>query len=172
IYEFGEERHARHIAKAIIEARSQEPFSTVGQLAGIARRIVGRSSDGLDPATRTFLALRIRVNDELGELRRGLRAAEQLLAPGGRLVVVSFHSLEDRAVKEFMRARSGRTGAGVSRHRPEIPGKSPAPSFHLIRRGVQRPGDQETKANPRARSARLRTAERTDAPHWPTGQAA
>jgi 16S rRNA (cytosine1402-N4)-methyltransferase len=127
--------------------------------------VVRRSPDGIDPATRTFQALRIRVNDEIGELRRGLVAAEQLLAPGGWLAVVSFHSLEDREVKAFLRTRSGGSGRG-SRHRPD--GSAPrAPSFRLAGRRAVRPGDAEGRANPRARSARLRAAQRTEAAAWP-----
>ena len=171
IHDYGEERGARRIARAIVEAREVEPILTVSQLAAIVRRIVKRSRDGIDPATRTFMALRIRVNDELGELHRGLRAAEKILAPGGRLAVVSFHSLEDRTVKEFLRRRSGRA-PGVSRHQPEDPAQDHAPSFRLIRPGLIRPGDGETAANPRARSARLRAAERTEAPPWPALKAA
>lgn len=171
IHQYGEERRARRIAKAIVQARQAEPIHQVSQLTAIVHRIVRRSRDGIDPATRTFLALRIRVNDELGELHRGLRAAEKLLAPGGRLAVVSFHSLEDRAVKEFMRARSGGGGRG-SRHRPENPAKNPSPSFRLIPRRALRPRATETDANPRARSARLRAAERTEAPPWPALKAA
>jgi 16S rRNA (cytosine1402-N4)-methyltransferase len=117
----------------------------------------------LDPATRTFMGLRIHVNDELEELRRGLGAAEQLLAPDGRLAVISFHSLEDRIVKTFLHQRSDKS-AGVSRHLPEAP--TWPPSFRLIKRGAIKPADAETQINPRARSARLRTAIRTDAPAW------
>jgi 16S rRNA (cytosine1402-N4)-methyltransferase len=127
-----------------------------------------RGKETIDPATRTFQALRIRVNDELGEIRRGLVAAEALLKAGGRLAVVAFHSLEDRPVKEFLRERSGRT-PGASRHLPEAaPGR--APSFRLIAGGVVTPREDEIAANPRARSARLRGAERTAAPAW--GEAA
>lgn len=160
---YGEERHARRIARAIVEARAKKPVMRTGELANIIHRIQRKSKDGLDPATRTFMALRIRVNDELGELERGLNAAEQLLAPGGRLAVISFHSLEDRMVKTFLRERSA-GGAGVSRHLPAMPGPPMAPIFRLIKRGVIKPSDGETASNPRARSARLRAAERTDAP--------
>jgi 16S rRNA (cytosine1402-N4)-methyltransferase len=123
-----------------------------------------RAKDGIDPATRTFQAIRIWVNDELGELRRGLLAAETLLAPGGRLAVVSFHSLEDRAVKEFLRGRAGAAPQG-SRHLPR-PAAERAPSFRLLSRSAVTPGDAELSSNPRARSARLRAAERTHAPAW------
>ena len=160
---YGEERHAKRIARAIVEARAEKPLMRTGELANIIHRIQRKSKDGLDPATRTFMALRIRVNDELGELERGLNAAEQLLAPGGRLAVISFHSLEDRMVKTYLRERSA-GGAGVSRHLPAAPGAPLAPIFRLIKRGVIKPSDLETASNPRARSARLRAAERTDAP--------
>jgi 16S rRNA (cytosine1402-N4)-methyltransferase len=118
IFRYGEERRSRRVARAIVEARKHKRIETTGELAEIVRRAVGpQGRDESDPATRTFQALRIAVNDELGELARGLTAAEQVLAPGGRLAVVSFHSLEDRAVKEFVRARAGRT-PGPSRHAP------------------------------------------------------
>ncbi|MEP1029515.1 MAG: 16S rRNA (cytosine(1402)-N(4))-methyltransferase, partial [Alphaproteobacteria bacterium] len=132
-------------------------------LADLIRGVVRKSKDGIDPATRTFQALRIFVNDELGELARGLAGAEALLAPGGRLAVVSFHSLEDRAVKEFLRERSG-AGPRPSRHLPDLPVSTHKPTFTLITRGTVKPGQAETRSNPRARSARLRWAVRTDAP--------
>ncbi|MGH6620766.1 MAG: 16S rRNA (cytosine(1402)-N(4))-methyltransferase, partial [Alphaproteobacteria bacterium] len=131
----------------------------------IVRRAVPRAKDGLDPATRTFMALRLHVNDELGEIGRGLQAAEELLVAGGRLVVITFHSLEDRIVKRFMQARS-RSTHGVSRHAPQ-PGDTPLPSFKLMHRRALAPGEAEIRSNPRARSARLRTAERTENPAWP-----
>ncbi len=165
IYRNGEERQSRRIARAIVEARKIEPIITTGQLADVVRSIVRRSKDGIDPATRTFMALRIHVNDELGELDRGLDAAEQLLVPGGRLAVVSFHSLEDRRVKEFLRQRSGQESRG-SRHLPELPGEALPPSFTLLKRSAQKPANEECERNPRARSARLRAAERTQAPAW------
>lgn len=168
IRRFGEERRARQVARAIVKARQDGPIERTGQLAEIVRRVVKRSPDGIDPATRTFQALRIYVNDELGELNRGLRAAERLLAPGGRLAVVSFHSLEDRTVKSFLMERSGRAGGG-SRHQPDRLLKEaagPAPTFELMHRGAQRPGPAECAQNPRARSARLRAARRTAAPAW------
>lgn len=165
IARFGEERHARRIARAIVAARNERPITRTIELAEIVRRVVRRAADGIDPATRTFQALRIYVNDELGELSRGLAAAERLLVPGGRLAVVSFHSLEDREVKSFLRARSG-AGAGSSRHLPVASGKSRAPTFFLLSRRAIRPDEAETLRNPRARSARLRAAERTAAPAW------
>ncbi|MEO5336953.1 MAG: 16S rRNA (cytosine(1402)-N(4))-methyltransferase RsmH [Magnetospirillum sp. WYHS-4] len=164
IYRFGEERASRRIAQAIAEARRSTPFARTAQLAELVRRCVRKSGDGIDPATRTFQALRIAVNDELGEIDRGLAAAESLLAPGGRLAVVSFHSLEDRKVKEFLRLRSGDTPR-PSRHLPQA-ASSPAPSFRLLTRGAVKPSAAEASANPRARSARLRAAERTEAPAW------
>jgi 16S rRNA (cytosine1402-N4)-methyltransferase len=173
IYEYGEERRARQVARAIVAARAEKPIARTGELADIVRGVVkppkasGRPAKGqkaIDPATRTFQALRIYVNDELGELRRGLEAAEALLGPGGRLAVVSFHSLEDRIVKQFLRERSGRQ-AGGSRHAPPAAGETPpAATFTLLFRGTRRPQEDESRANPRARSAQLRAAERTDAP--------
>ncbi|MBC8270295.1 MAG: 16S rRNA (cytosine(1402)-N(4))-methyltransferase RsmH [Rhodospirillaceae bacterium] len=174
IYNYGEERASRRIAAAIVNDRTEQPFTSTAQLAGLIRRIVKKSKDGIDPATRTFQALRIYVNDELGELDRGLQAAEQLLSPGGRLAVVSFHSLEDRRVKEFLLTRSGQ-GPRPSRHLPDDGEGDREPSFTLIRRGIIKPGRAETDINPRARSARLRAAERTRSPSWPgdaTGVAA
>ncbi|OHC73253.1 MAG: 16S rRNA (cytosine(1402)-N(4))-methyltransferase [Rhodospirillales bacterium RIFCSPLOWO2_12_FULL_58_28] len=162
IYKYGEERASRKIARAIVEVRGETPFTGAAQLADLVRRVVRRSKDGIDPATRTFQALRIYVNDELEELERGLCAAESLLAPGGRLAVVSFHSLEDRQVKNFLRRRSGAAPRG-SRHHPSREGTPCGPGFRLLRRGAVKPSTAETAANPRARSARLRTAERTDA---------
>ena len=165
IWRYGEERQARRIARAIVRAREATPIARTLELAAIVRQVVRRSPDGIDPATRTFQALRIQVNDEIEELRRALAAAEQLLAPGGWLAVVSFHSLEDREVKSFLRARSGSQDRG-SRHRPDRAGGR-APSFRLTMRRAVRPGDAESRANPRARSARLRAAQRTEAPAWP-----
>jgi len=169
---YGEERLSRRIARAIVQARAEAPFATTLQLAETIRRVVPRSKDGIDPATRSFQGLRLYVNDEMGELERGLAAAERLLAPGGRLAVVSFHSLEDRRVKEFLRRRSG-AQAGTSRHLPGPAAAGPAPTFRLVDRGGVTPSADEVKANPRARSARLRAAIRTDAPAWPAlGEAA
>lgn len=165
IYIFGEERFSRRVARAIVAARAKAPLTRTGELAAVVRAAVPKSGD-IDPATRTFQALRMEVNDELGELDRALRAAETLLVPRGRLAIVSFHSLEDRAVKEFLRERSG-TAAGGSRHRPRVAAR--APSFTLLTRKPIRARAEEIAANPRARSARLRAAERTAAPPWPAG---
>jgi 16S rRNA (cytosine1402-N4)-methyltransferase len=162
IRDFGEERHARRIARAIAQARRQNPIQRTLELADLVRVAVPKSEPGLDPATRTFQALRIAVNDELGELERAFAAAERLLPAGGRLAVVSFHSLEDRRVKEFLRARSD-AAPHASRHEP-MPVAAPAPSFRLLHRRPLTPSADEVRYNPRARSARLRAAERTAAP--------
>ncbi len=163
---YGEERHAKRVAKAIVRARTGGPIATTGALAEIVRGAVPAARDALDPATRTFQALRIAVNDELGEIDSGLAAAERVLAPGGRLAVVAFHSLEDRRVKTFLRARSGQSPKG-SRHAPEATARRRAPSFEVPQRRPVGPGPAEIAANPRARSARLRSAIRTAAPPWP-----
>ena len=160
IQELGEERFARRVARAVAGAQRRRPLATTGELAEVVRGAIPTREPGLDPATRTFQALRIAVNDELGELDRGLAAAERLLMPGGRLAVVSFHSLEDARVKSFLRRRS-ETPRG-SRHLPPLPG-GPAPSFTLLHRRPVRPDAAEIARNPRARSARLRAAERTSA---------
>jgi 16S rRNA (cytosine1402-N4)-methyltransferase len=157
----GEERFAGRISRAIAAAQRRHLLGTTGELAEIVRSAIPKREPGLDPATRTFQALRIAVNDELGELDRGLAAAERLLMPGGRLAVVSFHSLEDARVKTFLRRRS-ETARG-SRHLPPRPG-GPASSFTLLSRRPLRPSDAEIARNPRARSARLRAAERTHSP--------
>jgi 16S rRNA (cytosine1402-N4)-methyltransferase len=162
IFTLGEERLSRRVARAIVEARRQERITRTAQLAEIIRSVVPRSKDGIDPATRTFQALRIHVNDEMGELQRALKIAELLLKPQGRLSVVSFHSLEDRVVKEFMRRHSG-GGAAVSRHLPANDHHVPVPSFQILTKKPQTPTESECAANPRARSAKLRVAERTDA---------
>ena len=162
---FGEERRARAIARAIVAARAEAPITRTGQLADIVRRAAARPPrGGIDPATRTFQALRIRINDEIGEIERGLQQIERLLRPGGRAIVVSFHSLEDRPVKRFFRERSGQRQP--NRHEPHDAMKSPDPTFRLLTRRARKPDSAEVAANPRARSARLRAAERTAAPPW------
>ena len=158
IFRFGEERFARRIARAIVARRAEAPFTTTADLAALVRRAVPRDPSGIDGATRSFQALRIAVNDELGEVERGIAAAMKLLAPGGRLVVVAFHSLEDRIVKQAMAAASGRGGA--SRHDPAALSGRAKPAFHLLTPRALRPQEAECSANPRARSARLRGIER------------
>jgi 16S rRNA (cytosine1402-N4)-methyltransferase len=165
VREFGEDRFAARIAHAIVVARQQKPIRRTLEFADIIRAAVPKVQVGLDAATRTFQALRIAVNDELGELDRGLAAAERLLMPGGRLAVVSFHSLEDRQVKDFLRRRSD-AAPRPSRHEP-LPVGSPPPSFRLLHRQALRPTSEEINRNPRANSARLRAAERTAAQPWP-----
>lgn len=172
IYIFGEERHSRSVARAIVAARKEAPIETTKQLVDIVQKVVWAKPGEIHPATRTFQALRIFVNAELDELHTALAAAERVLKPGGRLSVVSFHSLEDRIVKNFMTERS-KTGGG-SRHLPEV--AQSRPRFSLVNKRPITAGDEELKANPRARSAKLRGAERTDAPAqdagplpgWPT----
>ena len=170
IYEYGEERKSRWVAHAIVEARAEKRITRTKQLADIVSSVVRKSKDGIHPATRTFQGLRIYVNDELGEVDRGLSGAEQLLAPGGRLAVVSFHSLEDKRVKKFLNERSGNL-PNPSRYVPEVEDKGPAPSFKLLKKGAVKPSKDECKINPRARSSRLRMAERTEAPAWVQGGA-
>ena len=161
IWQFGEERHSRRIAKAIVEARALNRIATTGHLASIIRSVVRTDKSGIDPATRSFQALRIRVNDELGEIERALDAAASLLRPQGRLVVVAFHSLEDRLVKRFMAQATGR-GQGHSRHDPRGMMDQQAPQFRLLTGNAVKPGDAEIAANPRSRSARLRAMERLE----------
>jgi len=157
IFQLGEEPAARRIARAIVAAR---PLATTADLAAVVRRVVHQPPDvRRDPATRTFQAIRIHVNDELGELTRGLVAAERALAPGGRLAVVSFHSLEDRLVKRYFIDRSGTAPRG-SRHLPERSAAAPRAAFERPAKPV-RPTDAEVARNPRARSATLRVARRT-----------
>jgi 16S rRNA (cytosine1402-N4)-methyltransferase len=167
IYAFGEERRSRAIARAIVRRRTEAPFARTSELAETVSRVFhGRKIDGRHPATRTFQALRIFINDELGELASALSAAEHILRPGGRLVVVSFHSLEDRIVKKFLTERAGKTPA-VSRHMTTESIKSAAPSFLIVNSRPLTPSKGELDVNPRARSARLRAAKRTEAVSWP-----
>jgi 16S rRNA (cytosine1402-N4)-methyltransferase len=172
IYIFGEERHSRAVARAIVAARNEAPITTTRELVDIISKVVWAKPGEIHPATRTFQGLRIFVNAELDELHLALRAAEQVLKPGGRLAVVSFHSLEDRIVKNFLVERS-KSGGG-SRHLPEL--SKSAPRFNLLTKRPIVAGGDEVAANPRARSAKLRGAERSDAPAqdggplpaWPT----
>jgi 16S rRNA (cytosine1402-N4)-methyltransferase len=172
IYIFGEERHSRAVARAIVAARNESPILTTHALADIVAKVVRSKPGEIHPATRTFQALRIFVNQELDELHLALSAAERVLKPGGRLVVVSFHSLEDRIVKNFMVERA--TVGGGSRHLPEL--ARAAPSFQILTKRPVTPDEAEISANPRARSAKLRAATRTEAPahaaaplpQWPT----
>lgn len=159
LYLYGEERQSRRVARAIVAAR---PLTTTGELARVIRKALGyRPGAPKDPATRSFQAIRIHVNGELDELDEGLASAEALLKPGGRLAVVTFHSLEDRKVKRFLRDASG-GGGTISRHMPQVTGDL-APTFTHVAKAV-RPGQAELDANPRSRSATLRSAVRTDAP--------
>jgi 16S rRNA (cytosine1402-N4)-methyltransferase len=163
LYHYGEEPRSRRVARAIVAAR---PISRTSELANVVRKALGhKPHDKKDPATRAFQAIRIHVNRELGELADGLVAAERVLKPGGRLAVVTFHSLEDRLVKRFLRERSGATPAG-SRHLPELRSRT-APSFEGVTKAV-RAGEAEIARNPRARSATLRVARRTAAAAWGT----
>ncbi|MCB2077447.1 MAG: 16S rRNA (cytosine(1402)-N(4))-methyltransferase RsmH [Novosphingobium sp.] len=159
LFRYGEERQSRRLARAIVAAR---PLSTTGELAHVVRKALGhRPGAPKDPATRTFQAVRIHVNAELEELDTALSASEALLRPGGRLAVVSFHSLEDRIVKQFLREASGAL-ARRSRHMPEALPENP-PTFTDVSKAI-RPSDAEVERNPRSRSATLRAATRTDAP--------
>jgi 16S rRNA (cytosine1402-N4)-methyltransferase len=167
LFRLGEERRSRAIARAIAARRREQPFTRTLELAQLVERVLGRGKiGGRHPATRTFQALRIHVNDELGELAQGLAAAERVLKPEGRLAVVTFHSLEDAMVKRFLQARTGKREGG-SRHLP--PGAPPErePSFRFVNPKPVSPTEAETAANPRARSARLRWAVRTVEPPWP-----
>ncbi len=162
LWELGEERHSRRIARAIVAARRESAIETTGRLRSVIHSVMPRDPSGIDSATRSFQALRLKVNDELGEVERGLAAAASLLAPGGRLVVVAFHSLEDRIVKRFMQAAAGRA-PGTSRHDPSaLLGGHRQAGFRLVTNNAQRPGEAELSVNPRARSARLRALEKLE----------
>jgi len=162
LYRYGEERASRRIARAIVERRASAPLQTTGELAALIADVLGRRGDRIDPATRSFQALRIYVNDELGELERALAAVPDLLVPGGRLVVVAFQSLEDRLVKRFL-AEHGDRQARPSRHLPDLPTRPKAMFRNLSGRAI-RPRPAEIATNPRARSARLRAALRLPEP--------
>ena len=169
LHRLGEERAARRIARAVVRERAAAPIETTARLAEIVSSCLPRPKPGqIHPATRSFQAVRIAVNDELGSLVAGLEAAERALVRGGRLAVVTFHSIEDRIVKRFLQTRSGVSGAS-NRHAPEA--APAAPAFRLLNRGEGADG-AEVALNPRARSARLRVAERTDAPAAPVDRAA
>ena len=162
---YGEERQSRRIAAALVRRRAEQPFARTLDLAEVIEHALGgRRGAKAHPATRAFQALRIAVNTELSELEAGLEGAEQVLKTGGRLAVVTFHSLEDRIVKAFFTERAGRTPAG-SRHRPPTEAKA-EPTFELLFNGARGPAQAELDANPRARSAKLRAGVRTDAPVW------
>jgi 16S rRNA (cytosine1402-N4)-methyltransferase len=157
IYRYGGEKKSRYIAKAILQAREKEPIKTTAVFATIVRDAIYGKKDKIDPATRTFQAIRIFINDELGELERALKSAEKLLLPGGRLVVVTFHSLEDAILKEFLNEKSGKN-TGVSRHVMAFDNTKPNFSFKLLTRKVVVPSEEEVNNNVRARSAKLRAA--------------
>ena len=159
LFQLGEERRARAVARAIATRRAERPFTSTADLAAVIRSVVRPDKSGIDPATRSFQALRIEVNQELAEIEAALAQASRLLAPGGRLVVVSFHSLEDRLVKRFMAVSAGRAPA-PSRHDPAGLAAQAAPRFRLLTRGVITPDAGELSTNPRARSGRLRAIEK------------
>ncbi len=162
LYNFGEERASRRIARAIVELRAETPITTTLQLAGLIEKCLPRKKPGQShPATRSFQALRIAVNDEYGELYRGLMAAERALAPGGLLAIVTFHSVEDRMAKRFLQSRAGTTG-NANRFAPQLDVEKPA--FELLGRKAITASEFELENNVRARSAKLRLARRTDAP--------
>lgn len=165
LYVYGEERESRRVASFILRRREEQPFSRTLDLAQLIEKALGgRRGAKTHPATKSFQALRIAVNEELSELEAGLAAAERVLKPGGRLAVVTFHSLEDRIVKAFLAERAGKTPGG-SRHAPPVAAGAPA-SFQLIFNGARQASDAESAVNPRSRSAKLRAAIRTEAPVW------
>jgi 16S rRNA (cytosine1402-N4)-methyltransferase len=159
LYEFGEEKASRRIAAAIVARRATQKFTTTAELAGVIRSVVRPDKSGIDPATRSFQALRIAVNEELSDIEAGLAQAARLLAPGGRLVAVSFHSLEDRLVKNAFATLAG-VAPGVSRHDPAGLAPRATADFRLLTRSPVTPGAAECAANARARSAKLRALER------------
>lgn len=164
IFVYGEERRSRAIARKIVEARQEEPIQTTTQLAALVKSVVKRKGDGQHPATLTFQALRIFINKELEEIREGLQAAQECLSPGGRLVVVTFHSLEDRIVKQFLKESQGQ-GRSLSRYLPDVAGTiKSAPTFVVGQAKGVSPDEGEIRHNPRARSARLRVAVRLPFP--------
>ena len=166
LYHYGEERASRRIARAIVRARAEAPFETTLQLASVVEKCLPRSKPGQShPATRSFQAIRIAVNDEFGQLIDGLEAAERALKPGGKLAVVTFHSMEDRVVKRFFQARASEGGGG-SRYAPQEAAETPR--FKLTPRKAIAPDADELAVNPRSRSSRLRVATRTDAPAGPS----
>ena len=158
IYRYGEERFSRRVAAAIVARRADIPFTSTLDLAKVVSAVVPRAKDGIHPATRTFQALRIYVNDELDELQKGLVAGAALLKPSGRLAVVSFHSLEDGIVKTFMQEKAGKMPA-ASRYMP-VQNEQPAQDFRLLNKKPLLPSDEEIRLNPRSRSAKLRVLER------------
>jgi 16S rRNA (cytosine1402-N4)-methyltransferase len=172
IFNYGEERHSRRVARAIVEARKAAAITTTKQLASIVEGAIGRNpaKDKIHPATRTFQALRIFVNKELDALVSALVAAEHVLKTGGRLAVVTFHSLEDRIVKQFLKVRTG-TAPSASRHFPSVDSQQ-LPTFSTPYKGHQAASPSEAQHNPRARSAKLRVALRTGHPAWPTRSSA
>ncbi len=155
IYKYGDERKSRIIAKKIVEKRSTEPFKTTGALANLIRATIGRANDGIDPSTRTFQALRIAVNDELNQLEKGLAAAASLVKKGGRIVVVTFHSGEDKIVKEFFNKLCGKV-AGINRFMPYHENQDAVAEFEYLHKGTVIASTEELDGNPRARSAKLR----------------
>jgi 16S rRNA (cytosine1402-N4)-methyltransferase len=164
-YVYGEERESRRVASFILRRREETPFTRTLDLADVIEKALGgRRGAKTHPATKSFQALRIAVNEELSELEAGLLAAERVLKVGGRLAVVTFHSLEDRIVKAFLAERAGKTPGG-SRHAPPVAAGAPA-SFELIHNGARQASDAESAVNPRSRSAKLRAAVRTAAPVW------
>ena len=160
IYKYGQERFSRKVAAAIAARRKDMPFTSTLDLAGVVATVVLRAKDGIHPATRTFQALRIYVNDELGELQKGLAAGAALLKPSGKLAVVSFHSLEDGIVKAFMQEKAGKVPA-ASRYMP-VKNEPLAQDFRLLNKKPLLPGDEEVRLNPRSRSAKLRVLEKKE----------